>query len=191
MSQKIPLSSSLAECVTIPPYTSDADQDASRRFFILHYMSFAELRDDGSWNIRAEETEEFRIPPKNENLQDALDRWEKEQRPHEAFMHVPSDNRTPSSNGGIYASASVGSMRRTFESLNDSELFRRYTNENPIIAQRRIRFLNIGAGFNRPAYIAAVLLGWISHGLECNVSRAIIASSSKPIQEPRCVSPPR
>ena len=63
MSQKIPLSSSLAECVvhswTVPPYTSDADQDASRRFFILHYMSFAELRDDGSWNIRAEETGNF------------------------------------------------------------------------------------------------------------------------------------
>ena len=105
-------------------------------------------------------------------------------------MHVPSDDRIPSSNGRSYATASVGSMRR-IESLNDSELFRRYTNENPIIAQRRIRFLDIGAGFNRPAYIAAVLLGWISHGLECNVSRAIIASSSKPIQESRCVSPPR
>lgn len=126
---------------------------------------------------------EFLIPPKYDNLfslrrtavQEALDQFQREQGPYEALMHVNSDGRTPSSKGGTYATASLGSMKKAFVSLNDSEMFGKFISDHPVLAQRRICFLDIGAGFNRPAYIAAVSLGWISHGLECNLSRARIA----------------
>jgi hypothetical protein len=247
MAEQIPLMADVDESAlnswSVPPYSCLATEDATRRFFIVNYMPYAKLAENGSWYIRKEEAgrfapfntiinafkafvdkfiargeiglrpvetppsskeelwlclmtphyianlvfdsqrQAFHIPLNKTNLfltrrtavETVLMHWDKIQRIPEGCMHVLSDGATDTSKGGTYVSASVGSLRKSLSTLNDSEFLKKFLCDNPVIAKRRLNFLDYGAGFNRPAFVAAVALGWRAHGIECNLTRTRIA----------------
>ena len=237
MSEQVPVEPIMYDKQTVPPYSSHASADASRRYLIVNYMPYADKK-DGQWIIRQEhkqrfvpfkevntafesfvkayisiediglkdigkvpitdaelwlclhspqylpklvyhgDTNEFRITKGSENCftpRDAiriLAEFERLQKPYEELMHCIADGRTRDSGGGTYVSGTVSSIIDVLKTFHDSKEFRKYREDYP---HNPIALLDYGAGFNRPAIIAAVLYGWRCHGIEICMERVLTA----------------